>query len=255
MVEDALNCVFALNNYGVLINDYWRCLAYIILCAVVFVFCELLPSEYLANNNKLVWAPLFALFAFSIINISNILQEYFWGDAKQGDKYVLLINIFGIIAYIAWLYFERSELRAKNKKLYYLIISAILAAVISTGGYLSNSHMPIKIIRSLRRDAKIQTEVHNLQAILSNSNVIYKDTEEVMKNVGAAQSDPLKSGMIKYKKVTDKEFSLSWNLETDFESISENSRLRKISRCFGGFHKSKQGVNEKIFKLNERKSK
>jgi hypothetical protein len=256
VVEDVFGCAYRAYciYHGVLIGDYWSGLAYMICCVAVFILCEFLPNEHSENKNKLTWLPLFALFAFSTVNISNILHKCFLGDAKQEDKYVLLINIFSIIAYIAWIYLERSELRAKNKKLYYSIISAALTAVISIGGYISNSRMPIKVIRSLHRDSQMQTEVRSLQAMLSNFDVVYKDTEEVIKNVGAFQSNLLKSGVIKYKKITDKEFSLSWNLETDFESIKENSRLRKASYYLSEFNQGKQGVNEKIFKLNKRQS-
>jgi hypothetical protein len=255
VVEDTLNCT-SVSNYGVIIDDYWRCLAYMIFCAAIFFLCEIVPREHLESKNKFSWCPFLALLVFSAVNISNILYKYFLGDATQEDKYTFLINIFSIIVYIAWCHFEKSKLREEHKRLYYLIAFAILIAFISIGGYLSNLYMPIGVIRTLKEDSKVQTEIYNLQDVLTNTNVIYKDTEEVINNVSAHQSALLKSGVIKYKKITDTEFILSWNLITDLESAKKNKRLQRIcERYYLNKFQSKQGMNERTFKLNKKRSK
>jgi hypothetical protein len=248
-VEDAFLTV-SVNSYGVITNDYWRCLSYMILGFGIFLLCEFLPEEPSeSKRSKLIWCPLLALLVFSTVNISNILYGYFLDGAQRGEGYILLISIFSVIAYIAWYYFEKGRQREENKKLYYSIVFTVLIAFISVGGYLSNLYMPIKSVRTLREDSKTQREVNRLEGILVNTKKVYKDTEETMKNVGTSQQEALKSGLVKYQKVTDSEFSLSWNLKTDFESIKHNKRFKKIfSEFYSSAFQYKQGENKKVLK-------
>ncbi|MDR1488186.1 MAG: hypothetical protein LBI26_00330 [Holosporales bacterium] len=241
----------SVDSYGVIINDYWRCLSYMILGFGIFLLCEFLPEIPSKNErNKLVWCPLLALLVFSTVNISNILYMCFLDGVRQGEGYILLISIFSIIAYIAWCYLERSEQRKKNKKLYYSIVSTVLFSFVSIGGYLSNLYMPIKSVRTLREDSKTQEEVNNLESILTNTKKVYKDTEEVMKNVGTYQQEALKSGLVRYQKVTDNEFSLSWNLKTDFENIKNSKQFKKMfSEFYSSSFQYKQGENKKVLKV------
>lgn len=222
-------------------NDYWKCFSYMIVSSLIIFAFQALSKHRIENDkpNKFSSFLVFAILLAVFIHISNISYQYFIGKSDSYAFYVILVNIFGLVSYFGWLSLEKSELRFKKTKIYFLTLFTGLGTCLVLGGVISNFNMPLGVIKLLNNDAEILKEVEKIS---------YSADPE---------KEAIQSKDIKYQKISNSEFALVWNFKTNFQNLKQTKRLKEMFSYPNMFPKKGYnfGENKKIYNFTKENKK
>ncbi|MDR0553147.1 MAG: hypothetical protein LBG13_03600 [Holosporales bacterium] len=241
------------------IDDYWLCVSYMFGAAVFVVLGTFFLKNSKIRQNTKYGFPLIALASFSVINVSDALYDYFLNVSgiahdypqmhKTGNLIVVLVNALGFVLYLAWCQLERIK-EVDWRRFCSAAFGALFLFMVS-GVYLANKNVPISLFRTINYNSEIKKAVNNLSlmkyfsSVLDNVEAI-KASEEAQDRLCEKTISFLESGKIKYNKVDEKTFSLSWEYEPLVDIVKNKKVLRRLSRKIDDFKNTK---NTREYKL------
>ncbi|MDR2794898.1 MAG: hypothetical protein LBB12_03915 [Holosporaceae bacterium] len=152
---------------------------------------------------------------------------------SEADQLQILNSNFGLIGMffiISYLLMERKLLNAGQFTTYYWIISIFI--ILSVGGVLGAVHRyaPLSAIRTLQKDKNIRDTVMKIVKNIRTGATVPTDLTNILKTISKSDNQAKKNiaiGNIKYKKINDEKFSLSWKLYTNFNLAKNSKRLNR----------------------------
>ncbi|MDR3179859.1 MAG: hypothetical protein LBT70_03080 [Holosporaceae bacterium] len=165
---------------------------------------------------------------------------------SEADKLQILNSSFGLIGMLSitsYLLMERKLLKAGRFVSYYLII--FMAVNLSVGGILGVVHKyaPLNVIKTLQKDKNIRNTVLKIVQNIQAKAAIPTDIPDILAAISKTDNqikENISSGDIKYQKISDKKFSLSWKLYTDV-NLAKNSK--KLLQEYGYIINSPQDTS------------
>jgi heme exporter protein D len=187
------------------------------------------------EESSLYNCAVFVAVMTSLIALIFVVNQYICEKDEVRNIAQDLIFLFTGVTSIFYLIMERKLLKEGRLVPYYSIVLAIVVPSIICSWVTCSVHTPIALIRKLQKDKKIFSTVNSIRSNIfgyAKTTAENADAQTTPENIDAIIQDMsdidkanIIQGDIKYTKIDNQKFSLSWKVESDPESLKHKKKL------------------------------
>jgi hypothetical protein len=223
-----------LNSQEVIsITEYLSLTSSITVMGIAFLIATFFRKEKalyadIREESALYNCTMFVAVMTMITTTTFMVAQYLCSKNDSQTLANLTILLFVELTSIFYLVMERKLLKEGRFSPYYSMVIALVVSSIICSIAACCVYTPIGLVRKIQKDEKIAQTVRTLsREILNSSKTIPENIDTIIQKMSSVDQTNISEGDIKYTRINDKKFSLSWNVQSNPESLKNKKRLAK----------------------------
>ncbi|MDR0640399.1 MAG: hypothetical protein LBF65_01535 [Holosporales bacterium] len=151
-----------------------------------------------------------------VINLVEAVSSVLSFETKSDVTRVLsAIFVSSLYLMCPFLHLQSEEKLSRNKILNFKVFSWLVAVItiITCAGFLYCLYSII--VPQIQRDIALEHTIEEMVQILSHENAVHENLDKIICKMNPSMKSSLQRGKIKYTKLNEHEFKLSWRFKTD----------------------------------------
>jgi hypothetical protein len=213
--------------------EYMLSTAEIIVLGIAFLIATFFRREKalysdIKDESALYNCAMFIGVTYLLVTLIYTVYQYLCGSIDRQMIISISIYLFVELLAIFYLIVERKLLKKGRFIPYYSMVVAVTVPIISCSMVACSVYTPISLIRALKKSNNIYDTVNNIaNKAMSDATTAPANIDSLIQEMNDNDRINVSEGDIKYTKIDEKKFSLSWKVELDPESLKDKRRLEK----------------------------